>query len=235
MVADLPAAGPGVRPAEGHDGTYAQDFTVLALVRDEAGRVVHTASRHYVLSWSESDLEDLGVGRALFAREAVLPPGRYSVEIAARDALEGAMGVTRFPLELPPAGDEQLRLSSLMIVGHTEPDTPSESNPLLYEGVRLYPNLGDPVSRSTGQPLPFLFTLRPGARPLASATIELLRDSETVLQSPVTLPSPDRTGQMRVVSGLPIGELEPGEYILRLSVNNAQGIQTRSAPFELAP
>ena len=235
MVADLPAAGPSLRPTEAGDGTSAQDFTVLALVRDETGWIVHRASRHYALSWPESSLEDLQVGRALFARETVLPPGRYSVEIAVRDAQEGAMGVARLPLELPAASNGQLRVSSLVVVGHTEPESPSEPNPLHYEGVRLYPNLGDPVSRGAGQPLPFFFTVRPGARPLASATIELLRDGETIVQSPVILPSPDPTGQMRVVSGLPIGELEPGDYILRLSVNNAQGIQTRSAPFTLAP
>ncbi len=235
MVADLPAAGPSVQPTEAGDGHYAQDFTVLALVRDEAGRIVHRASRRYDLSWPESSLEDLQVGRALFAREVALSPGEYSVEIAVRDALQGAMGIIRLPLEVPAASDGQLRVSSLVIVGHTEPQSPGEPSPLHYEGVRLYPNLGDPVSLDPGQPLTFLFSLRPGTRPLASATVELLRDGETIVQSPVALPSPDPTGQMRVVSGLPIGELEPGDYVLRLSVNNAQGLRTRSTPFTLAP
>ena len=145
------------------------------------------------------------------------------------------MGVTRFPLELPVGTDEQLRLSSLVVVGHAEPHALGEPGPLLYEGVQLYPSLGDPVSLGSGKPLAFLFTLRPGARPLAAATVELLRDGTSVVQSPVALPSPDPSGQMQVVSGLPLGNLEPGPYILRLSVNNAQGFQTRSTPFTLAP
>lgn len=235
LVADLPAAGPSLRPAEANEGTYVQDFTVLALVRDEAGRIVHRASRHYLLSWPESSLENLRVGRTLFAREVILPPGSYSVEIAVRDAQEGAVGATRLALDLPAASDTQLRVSSLVIVGHTEPEPQSEPSPLHYEGVRLYPNLGDPLSLGPGQPLTFLFSLRPGPRPLASATVELLRDGETIVQSPVTLPSPDPSGQMRVVSGLQVGKLERGDYVLRLSVANAQGFRTRSAPFTLAP
>jgi VWFA-related protein len=235
LVADLPALGPSVHPSEDDEGTYTQDFTVLALVRDEAGRIVHKASRRYVLSWSEANLEDLEVGRVLFARETLLPPGRYTVEIVARDAQEGRMGVTRVPLELPAASDAELRLSSLMVVGHAEPHALGQPSPLLYEGVQLYPNLGDPVSLAAGKPLAFLFSLRPGARPLASATVELFQGDTSVLQSPVALPSPDPSGQMRVVSGLQVGSLEPGDYVLRLSVNNAQGFQSRSTPFQLAP
>jgi hypothetical protein len=235
FVADLPAAAPSLRPSEGADGTYTQVFTVLALVRDEAGEVVHRASRHYDLSWPESRLGDLKVGRALFAREAVLSPGRYAVEIVARDAWSGALGVTRVPLELPADADARLRLSSLVVVGHTEGQIQGGTSPLLHEGVRFFPNLGDPVSLGAGQPLAFLFTVRPGGRPLASATIEVRREGTTLAQTPVVLPAPDPSGQMRVVSGLPIGDLEPGDYTLRLSVSNAQGTQTRSAPFTLVP
>jgi hypothetical protein len=157
------------------------------------------------------------------------------VEIAARDAEDGKMGVVHIPLELPVPDEALLRLSSLVIVGHAEPDPGGAASPLQYEGVRLFPNLGDPVPRSAEVPLTFVFSLRPGARPLASATVELLREGTSVLQSPVALPSPDESGEMRVVSGLEVHELEPGDYVLRLSVNNAQGFQTRSTPFKLAP
>lgn len=235
LIADLPAGAPSLRPADEDPGTLTQDFTVLAVVRDDSGRIVHKASRRYVLSWPESSLEDLKVGRVLFAREARLAPGRYTIEFAARDAEDGKMGVTRLPLDLPAIDETHLRLSSLVLVGHAETDALGEASPLLYEGVRLYPNLGDPVLRSSGKPLTFLFTLQPSDRPLASATLELLRDGTGVLQSPVTLPSPDPSGRMRVVSGLPIENLEPGDYVLRLSVTNAQGLQARSAPFKLAP
>ena len=89
------------------------------------------------------------------------------------------------------------------------------------------------MSREEGQPLAFLFTLRPGARALAAATVELLRGDKSVLQSSIALPAPDPSGQMRVVSGLQLEELESGPYVLRLRVNNAHGFQTRSTAFTL--
>jgi VWFA-related protein len=235
VVADVAAGGPTLQPLEGDAGSYAQDFTLVALVRDPAGRIVHKSSRHYVLTWAEENLEEVRSGRVLFLREALLGPGRYTVEVVARDALGESMGVARLPLDLPPVADDQLRVSSLMIVGHAEPNALGDPSPLRYEGVQLYPNMGDSVSAGSGKPLPFLFTVRPGARALASATVELVRSGQTVLQSPVALPSPDAAGQMRVVSGLPVAGLEPGPYVLRLSVNSPQGFQTRSTPFTLGP
>ena len=151
LVADLPAGAPSLRPAEDEPGTFTQDFTVLALVRDDSGQIVHKMSRRYVLSWAEAHLEDLKVGRVLFAREARLPPGRYTVEVAARDSHEGKMGVTRFPLDLPAIDDARLRLSSLVVVGHAEADVLGEPSPLLWDGVRLYPGLGRPGASERGQ------------------------------------------------------------------------------------
>lgn len=235
MVADLSGGSAALVQAEGDEGTWTQDFTVLALIRDEAQRIVHKSSRRYFLAWGEESLDKVDTGRVLFAREAVLPPGRYTIHIVARDAQGEGTGVKSVPLELPSASDDELRVSSLMVVGHAEPHATGEPSPLLYDGYQLFPNLGDPVSRDSGQRLTFLFTLRPGERALAAATVELMRGSTSVLQSSVALPSPDSGGQMQVVKGLQLDALEPGPYVLRLRVNNAQGFQTRSAPFTLGP
>ncbi len=233
IVADLPIGGPTLRVAEGDESTWTQDFTVLALVRNEEARIVHKSSRRYVLSWGQESLDEVEVRRVLFEREALLPPGRYTIEVLVRDAQSGGMGADRASLVLQPTEDDDLRVSSLMVVGYAEPRPSGNPSPLLHEGVLYYPNLGDPVSRNEGQPLAFLFTLRPGARALAAATVELLRDDRSVLQSSIALPAPDSSGQMRVVSGLQLEKLEAGPYVLRLYVNNAHGFQTRSTSFTL--
>ena len=233
IVADLPIGSPSLRVAEGDESTWTQDFTVLALVRNEEAQIVHKSSRRYVLSWGEESFEEVEVRRVLFEREALLPPGRYTIDVLVRDAHSGGMGADRALLVLQPAQDDELRVSSLMVVGYAEPRPDGDPSPLLHEGVRYYPNLGDPVNREEGQPLAFLFTLRPGARALAAATVELLRGEKSVLQSSIALPAPDPSGQMRVVSGLQLKALESGAYVLRLHVNNAQGFQTRSTAFTL--
>ena len=103
LVAQLPAGAPSLVPDK-QGGTLSQDFTLMALVRDANGRVVHKASRHYSLAWPKSKLAEVKSGRVLLEREAQLPPGRYTVETIAWDALARVLGVHRAALTVPAAG-----------------------------------------------------------------------------------------------------------------------------------
>ena len=129
--------GPGARPAgrerraragragrrRAHDRRrdkekrYQQDFTVLVLVRDEAGRVVRKLSRRFANSGPLDKADEARRGRLLVLRETWLPPGRYTVEIAVQDASSGRLGVQRTPLEIGRRG-EAGSVSSLVLVGH---------------------------------------------------------------------------------------------------------------------
>ena len=233
IAAELPGDAPSLRPEKGSDD-LAQDFTLLALVRDASGRVVHKASRHYALSWPKSKAADLGRGRILFEREAVLPPGPYTVEVVAYDAQAGTAGVARVPLATPPPVPGAPRLSSLMLVGHAQQSALGESGPLQYQGLELYPSFGEAVSVGAGRPLAFLFTLR-GEGPPGEATVDLLHGSESVRRAAVPLPAPDVTGQVRVVSGLAIGGLAPGVYVLRLALGAGPSAEIRTTEVTLAP
>ena len=233
IMAELSGSAPSLVAAK--DGTnVSQDFTVLALVRNANGRVVHKSSEHYTLSWPKSKTLDLGAARVLFEREALLPPGRYTVETVAFDALGRKSGVHRERLVVPSDSADAPRLSSLVIVGHTERRALREPGPLQHEGMQLFPTLGAPLRLPAGKPLAFTFTLRPGPRPLRSAEVELSRGDEMVTRSGVTLPRADESGQIRVVGGLPVDGLEPGEYTLRLVVNDGKALQSRTANVTLA-
>jgi VWFA-related protein len=234
LVAELPGGAPSLVP-DGRDGTLRQDFTVMALVRDAGGRVVHKASRRYSLAWPGSKAGQVRSGRVLFEREALLPPGRYTVETVAWDALGHALGVHRAPLVLaPPAPAAGLRVGSLMVVGHAEKRAAGEPGPLQYQGLQLYPSLGEPVHAGPGRPLAFLVTLRAGQRPLTDGTVELLRGESVVRRSAVPLPPPDETGLVRVVSGLPVDDVAPGSYSLRLVLSDGRQMATRTAELTLA-
>ena len=234
IAGELPAGAPTLR-RDGTRGDFLQDFTVLALVRDVAGRVMAKASRRYALAWPPSKVEDVKRGRVLFEREARLPPGRYEVEMIAYDAEGDAAGVWRLPLVLPPPKGSGLRVGSLMVVGHAEPHALAEPGALDYRGYTLYPTFGEPLRTAAGRPLAFLASLRPGSRPVPEATVEAILGGKTVLARPVALPAADESGAVRIVGELPLAGLVPGAYTLRLVVSDGQAMETRTAEVSIAP
>jgi VWFA-related protein len=234
IAAELPGGAPVLRP-DRESGELTQDFTVMVLVRDASGRVVHKASRRYALSWPKSKADEVRRGRIYFERDALLPAGRYTVEVVAYDALAATAGVDRLTLVAPKAAGDVLRLSSLVVVGHAEPRVTTEAGPLHYEGLRLYPTFGEAVEVGTGRKLAFVFVARPGPQPPREATVELVRGTETVRHANVPLPAPDPTGGLRVVGGLPLDGVAAGEYTLRLVLSDGRSMFTRTADVTLSP
>jgi VWFA-related protein len=234
LVAELPGGALRLDPGPGA-GTFVQDFTVLVLVRDADARVVHKASRRYALTWPRSKVEEVRRSRVLFEKDALLPPGRYTVEAVVYDARADAAGVARVVLEAPPGIAGALRLSSLVVVGHSEARATSRPAPLQYQGLRLYPSFGEAISVGAGKPLAFLFTVRPGDYPPSEAQVELLDASAEVRRADVPLSAPDAVGQVRAVGGLPIDGLAAGSYTLRLTLTDGRSLETRRVDVTLAP
>jgi VWFA-related protein len=233
ITAQMAADAASLRPDKSGDLT--QDFTVLALLRDASRRVVHKSSRHYELTWPNSKAEEVRRGKVLFEREALVRPGRYTVEVVAYDAIRRTAGVSRAELDVPRRPPGVLRLGSLVVLGRSEPNATGEPGPLQYQGLRLYPNFGEAVRLGGGRPLPFLVTLAPGTQPPGDARVELLLDDEAIRSADVPVPPPDENGQVRVVGGLSIEGLPPGAYTLRLVVTDGDALESRTAKVTLAP
>ena len=100
-------------------------------------------------------------------------------------------------------------------------------NPLLVNDVVLYPNLGDPVSK-TAKEVGFYFAIFPAANgPAPTATIELMQNGELVAQLPMPLAGADPSGRIQQVGRLPTDQLPPATYELRAIVR--QGSQTAAS------
>jgi VWFA-related protein len=215
-------------------GRYEQDFTALTLVRDPQGNVLRKLSRRYSSSGPLDQRDEARKGRVLILSETWLPAGRYVVETAVRDAVSSRLGVWRAPLEIP--AEQGLRVGSLVLVGHAakrEGDTP-EAPSLVLEGLQLYPSTGAPFSRAGGKPIPFFLSCQPapgGSAP--RALVELLKDGTAVFSADAPLKA--ATGRSTLFGGVPLDGIEPGEYVLRVSVDDGTTHATRSAPATVVP
>jgi VWFA-related protein len=214
------------------------EFAVLVKVRDSRGREVDRLSQEYRLSAPNAKVEAARRGDVLFYREAELPAGRYTADVVAYDALSRAASVRSFPIEIPAADPDGLRVSSLMLVSRAEKLTPQEQDdrrhPLHFGEAILYPNLGTPLRKSATPAVGFFFSVY--GRDLAAArqaSIELSRGADVLARTTSDLPAPDAGGRIQHAGALPLKGLVPGDYRLRVSVSDGRTTQTRDAAFSV--
>jgi hypothetical protein len=234
IVADLPMSAFTVL-VDAKNKTYETDFSVITLVKNQAGEVVAKLSKQYRLNGASDKAEEAKQGRVLFYREANLPPDRYTLETIAYDAPSGRASVRTASLEVPATDEGKLRLSDVALLKRAEPANgadDSRSNPYHIGEMIVHPNLGEPVQRSLKQ-VPFFFTAYLPTGINAKLMIELLGDGRSLAQIPGELPAADALGRSQFVGGLPVEKLPVGSYELKITVSDGATSLTRSRSFKI--
>ena len=158
----------------------------------------------------------------LFYREPELPPGVYTMETVVFDAPSGKSSVRFSTIEVPKNDPAKLRMSSLILVKRAEkvPDKDRRAdNPLLVKDLVFYPNLGEPVSKSTKEVGFLLHRLSgQGWTERRNRSLELMLNGKMVAQLPMTLSAADAAGRIQQVGRLPLDQLSPDTYELRAVV-----------------
>jgi hypothetical protein len=68
--------------------------------------------------------EQLSIGqtqRSIYQKKVVLPPGRYKIDVVARDIVSGKTGILHHSFEVPRYQEKQLATSSLILAASIEP------------------------------------------------------------------------------------------------------------------
>ncbi len=211
------------------------DFSVVVRIKNEAKHEVDRLSQHYLLDATEANLAKARAGEVLFYREAELPPGKYTLEAVAYDAVAGRASVSTRTLEVPSADEHRLRLSSLVLVKRAEQVGASEhkEGPLYYGNTLLYPNMGEPYKKSAAKALGFYFSaLSPKDGPAPDkATVEVWRSAQQVGLVTTPLPAPDTGGRIQQAGALPLSGFLPGSYELRVTLRDGTSVASSSALF----
>ena len=210
-------------------------FAVVVRIKDARGREADRLSQEYPLRAAPDKVKQLRAGSVLFYREADLPPGTYTVEAVAYDAIAQTASTRTATFEVPKVSPNGLRLSSLMVVGRAEKLTKEEQdgkNPLHYGEVMLYPNLGTAIRKSVAPVLGFFFSVYgPNTAPGQRATLEIQQGAKVIAKTTTELGARDARGRSLNAGALPLNSLPPGAYTLKVSVADGQGVQAREAPF----
>ena len=218
-------------------GIYTSDFSIVVLLKDQAGQVVEKLSNQYRLSGPLDKLDQTKQGRVLFYREADLAPGRYTLEAIGYDALTGHASVRNGNIEVLEAEEGKLRLSSVVILKRAEQTSNADekaSNPFHVANMTVYPSLGEPTHKALKQ-VPFFFTAYTAAGTITGPklTIELQQQGRTLAQIPGELPAPDTMGRIQYVAGLPLEKIPAGAYELKITLSDGITTVARSVYFSV--
>jgi hypothetical protein len=208
-------------------------------VTNAAGQEVDRLSQQYLLRAPQENLPAARSGDVLFYREADLPPGRYTVDAVAYDALTQKASVVSTALDVPATAENGPRLSSVVLVGRAEKAAPADvqpENPLFYGETILYPNMGGPFRKSATPNLGFFFTVYgvPTGSPPPKATIEVYRGEQGAGRVTADLPAPDANGRIQYAGALPLQSFAPGSYTFKVTTNAGGSSVSRQAPFVIA-
>jgi VWFA-related protein len=217
--------------------SYDTDFSIVALVKNQAGEVVAKLSNQYRLNGPIDKAEEAKNGRVLFYREANLPPDRYTLETIAYDSSSGRSSVRTTTFEVSATDEARLRLSDVVFLKRAEPANGADenrSNPFHVANMMVNPYLGEPIQKSLKQ-VPFFFTvyMPSGTATKPKLTIELLREGRVLAQMPGDMPDADASGRIQFVSGLPLEKIPAGSYELKITVSGETASVSRSRSFSI--
>lgn len=220
-------------------GTYDVHASFLVFVKDAQGQAVRKATRDVPFSGPLDKLAAFQAGDFIYNDHFPLPPGRYIMESAVADRLGERVGARRVAFVVPAVREGDPALSSLVLVKRVEPNPPEEvrygdgddrgPNPLRFRGGMVTPMLENAVRERLG--IYFTVHAPPGARP--AAMIEILRDGAVLSRAGAELIEEEKRFTAFAVA--PLGEAEPGDYEVRVTVSAGGKSVAETRGFTVAP
>ena len=217
--------------------TFRLRFGVVALFRDTNGKIVQKLSREIAHEGAQDAWERAKASNYFVTQAFQVPPGAYTVEMAAVDAVSSKASVLHIGASFsePSTG---LDLGGPYVVERLDPvGTLPETDPLRYEKTRVLPSVVvasiDPKKQ---EGLPLFFLIRPvaanSARP--DLSLELRRNGEPYTTLNIPLPEAKAAVEIPYVATLPTAALGGGKFELLAKLRQGDALVERKLDFEIA-
>ncbi len=158
---EVPTRGIEFRSAQQDGETVHQaEIEVIAIMRDESGRVLMRFGTPMDLSFTSEELESLKEGGLSFNNKTELLPGVYSFQVLVRDRNSSNAALIERPLRIQPQTDG-LSVSSVVLGKSVEQGRIGASEMLTVDGNTVVPSAGRQFSN--GENLVYYFEVYPGS------------------------------------------------------------------------
>ncbi len=234
---ELPAANLKAVPTEGNK-LYRIHVSVLTLIKNADGEVVDKFSQDAPFEVPAESLATAQKSMLNFTHAVDLPPGHYTVEIAATDQENNGASVNRFAFENPER--KGVALSSIALVQRmdTVKGQPDGSDPFQValnqtQSRRVVPETRNAALNSTAHPYVY-FVVYPdkanGEKP--KIQVEILVNKQVIAKQDANLPAPDVTGAIPMVVG---AAAKPGDCELRITALQGPETSTQTLAYTVNP
>jgi len=207
--------------------THKFHLSLLALVKDAGGQVVDKYKVDMPYEVPDANLAAVRASALTYTHPVNLTPGSYAVETVVLDREGRQASTSMLEMEIPKPA-KSIGLSSLILVQQLEPPPgqPNESDPLIFKGKRLVPQLDATVDAARKRYVYFVVYPDKTIAEKPKIQVEFRAGGEVFGSQTVDLPAPDASGAIPMFVA---AATRPGACELRITA--VQGNQSTTENF----
>jgi hypothetical protein len=217
-----------------NDGMEKSVVNVFGRVFTMTRRPVATFEKPIEISTPTNLLPEYAQRKSVYQESLPLTPGRYKLDIVARDTVSGAMNKFEVALDVPRFDPEKLAISSLILADSIQPLPTRKINGEMFAigSFKVRPRVNRQYRRDE-KLLVYLqvYNLK-NPESIVNFQISPVGDAKTVLEFSADVGS---ANQDSVKEMIPLNTLAPGEYNLRLKVSDGDRTLQHQVNFTVQP
>lgn len=215
------------------------DAAILAVLKDPQGEIVDKFSKDFAVKVPSERLEAAraagNLGNMVQSFPTQLAPGTYTLEAVVMDRNGNKVGVKKSSVTVPQPSDS-IAISNVVLVRNTEQVKDSQpANPFYFPGGKIIPNLSDTLKGGPGNVLPLYFSVYPDKKstPPTKFTMAFYKEGQYLGSADAPLPAPQQDGRIPYVANLPADKFTPGQYEIRVAVEQGGAKAEEKVDFQV--
>ncbi len=210
----------------GKEGFYQSELQLYAAVTSLAGGTVYQFDEQFLSETGQLPLTEHLKRHTYHQRVIPLPPGRYKLEVALKDAISGKLGVRNTTVWIPQVSDTGLNTSSLIYADVIQPaPEKSRGEEFVLGPLKVIPNLKAAFPRSHRLGLYFEVYDFELDQANQAPSIEIAyaledQDGESIRFGSELETRIVEGRSLAVAKAIPLDRLRPGKYRITVSVTD---------------
>ncbi len=232
LVVEVPFSGLEIKE-DTHTNLYSAHVAIVAQVRDSGGTVIEHFGEDIARRGALESLDRDKSMAVTMQRHFMEIPGKYTLEVAVKDANGDKISAQRFPFEISaPAGGPALSDMVLVRKMDTFDEDADPLEPLRYESAKVTPNLSGAVPHDAKSVSLFML-LHPDAKTAEPPTLEMqvIRNGKAGKRTPLPLHMGAKDAVVPYLATLQTKSLTPGDYKVVAILNQGGDSTTREISF----